>query len=88
MTSFKQLGPSFRPTSLFKPPQVTGSKKLPLAATAATSSASRAMEYAVSQDRVDQLIRAYPRSRTLVAQIDHLACRGQRYRNWSLVTTA
>ena len=71
MTSFKQLGPSFRPTSLFKPPQVTDSEIAPPPPQRHRVPAEQ-WNIAVSQDRVDQLIRAYRVRGHLVAQIDPL----------------
>ena len=65
-----QIGPSFRPASLFAPPRFAGqAKPLPAAAPASTS---RELAIAASQDRVDQLIRAYRVRGHLVAQVDPL----------------
>ncbi len=72
MASFKQLGPSFRPTSLFKPPQVTGSAVAPPPQPQRPRVPAEQWNIAVSQDRVDQLIRAYRVRGHLVAQIDPL----------------
>ncbi len=57
-----QFGPSFRPRSIFNPPDRGGS----------SSSSVRELEMALLQDRLDQLIRAYRVRGHLVANIDPL----------------
>jgi 2-oxoglutarate dehydrogenase E1 component len=65
-----QIGPSFRPASLFAPPHfAVRAKELPTVQPAPTS---RELAIAASQDRVDQLIRAYRVRGNLVAQVDPL----------------
>jgi 2-oxoglutarate dehydrogenase E1 component len=65
-----QIGPSFRLASLFAPPRLAvRAKQLPPAQPAPTS---RELAIAASQDRVDQLIRAYRVRGHLVAQVDPL----------------
>src|SRR5262245_47281688 len=67
-----QIGPSFRPSSLFAAPQ-SFHRPVATAPPAAKSVLPRDQwQMAVSQDRVDQLIRAYRVRGHLVAQIDPL----------------
>ncbi len=68
----KQIGPSFRPASLFSPPRVTGSDGAALAPLPKPASPAEQWHMAVLQDRVDQLVRAYRVRGHLVAQIDPL----------------
>jgi 2-oxoglutarate dehydrogenase E1 component len=71
LSTFKQLGPSFRPVSLFKPPRPAHAAIAPPPAQRPRVPAEQ-WNIAVSQDRVDQLIRAYRVRGHLVAQIDPL----------------
>jgi 2-oxoglutarate dehydrogenase E1 component len=68
----RQIGPSFRPASLFSPPRMQ--RRLAAPAQADERQALRGDQWnlAVLQDRVDQLIRAYRVRGHLVAQIDPL----------------
>ena len=70
-STFKQLGPSFRPVSLFKPPRPAHAEIAP-PPTQRPRVPAEQWNIAVSQDRVDQLIRAYRVRGHLVAQIDPL----------------
>ena len=70
-STFKQLGPSFRPVSLFKPPRPAHAAIAPPPPQRPRVPAEQ-WNIAVSQDRVDQLIRAYRVRGHLVAQIDPL----------------
>jgi len=64
-----QIGPSFRPASLFAPPRfAVRTREIPTA----QPPSSRELAIAASQDRVDQLIRAYRVRGHLVAQVDPL----------------
>src|SRR5262249_16493905 len=67
----KQIGPSFRPASLFSPPrQLTTLSPEP--AKPAAISQRQVRRIAELQDRVDQLVRAYRVRGHLVARIDPL----------------
>ncbi|MCC7086997.1 MAG: 2-oxoglutarate dehydrogenase E1 component [Pirellulales bacterium] len=67
----KQIGPSFHPASLFKPPRI-GGDGVALAPLPQAASPAEQWHMAVLQDRVDQLVRAYRVRGHLVAQIDPL----------------
>ncbi|MBI3461469.1 MAG: 2-oxoglutarate dehydrogenase E1 component [Planctomycetes bacterium] len=60
-----QLGPTFRPRSLFHPPGTNGQN-------GAATVGKREIDVAVRQDRVDQLVRAYRVRGHIVAKIDPL----------------
>lgn len=68
----KQIGPSFRPSSLFSPPRVVGGDGGAATPLMRHSAPADQWRMAVLQDRVDQLIRAYRVRGHLVAQIDPL----------------
>jgi 2-oxoglutarate dehydrogenase E1 component len=59
-----QLGPTFRPSSLFNPPAANGHN--------GAATGARAIDIAVRQDRLDQLVRAYRVRGHMVAKIDPL----------------
>jgi 2-oxoglutarate dehydrogenase E1 component len=68
--SSPELGPSFRPASLFRPPRDgggTGSGN-----GGGTAAPARILDVAALQDRVDQLIRAYRVRGHMIAQLDPL----------------
>jgi 2-oxoglutarate dehydrogenase E1 component len=65
-----QIGPSFRPSSLFAPPSATISQ--PPRVPSSKRQSGDGWNIAVLQDRVDQLIRAYRVRGHLVARIDPL----------------
>jgi 2-oxoglutarate dehydrogenase E1 component len=81
-----QIGPSFRPSSLFNPPRVNpagapatapriAASSTPVRSVspqASTTAAADQWHMAVLQDRVDQIIRAYRVRGHLVAQLDPL----------------
>ncbi len=67
-----QIGPSFRPSSLFSPPRVIPSLSAERAKAKPSAPDSDQWHIAELQDRVDQLIRAYRVRGHLVAQIDPL----------------
>ena len=69
-TAVKQIGPSFRPSSLFSPPRTI--PPLPAAHAPAKTATAEQRKIAERQDRVDQLIRAYRVRGHLVAQLDPL----------------
>ncbi len=71
----RQIGPSFRPGSLFSPPRLpraNGEGAVALPGKTGQASPEEQWHFAVLQDRVDQLIRAYRVRGHLVAQIDPL----------------
>ncbi|HEY2882270.1 MAG TPA: 2-oxoglutarate dehydrogenase E1 component [Pirellulales bacterium] len=67
-----QIGPSFRPASMFAAPRRHAAKPMPTPAVTRPVAETKALHIAVLQDRVDQLIRAYRVRGHLVAQIDPL----------------
>src|SRR5690606_33269906 len=68
----RQIGPSFRPASLFAPPRIATGDGAALAPLQASASPAEQWHMAVLQDRVDQLIRSFRVRGHLVAQIDPL----------------